>query len=357
MPVASTKGRNISIDFFRFFFMVIICIYHYGIHVGPRFQHGYMGVEFFFIVSGIFLYNSYLKKKESSPLDYFVSRVRRLWGQYLLALLFYWIVYLIWMIIQRVDFDFENYSLRLLSDSFMLQGLGLSFRGLCTPMWYVGSLVVAGTLVFSLLSCNEKLSIRVLLPFGSLLGYTYMTAQGTFDFYYSYYGVMFIPILRAYSGIAFGVLLGAISEKKNEELRESRTLIDVMSVLSVALLLIYVSRDVRVDGHTYTDNLLLLFICIVILACLTRDSLFHRVFKSRCWKSLGGITYEMLLIHSPIMILVNFCRKFFPMHEWIWLTIFLVVVILCSYLFKLGYNWITTLFNKDSADNNGKMLL
>lgn len=345
------SNRNRSIDFFRFFFMLVICIYHYGLQMSPGFHHGYIGVEFFFIVSGAFLWRNYSADKTKSPLDYFVSRIKRLWGPYILALSFYWIVYLVWMLISNVDFSIENYSLRLLSDALMLQGVGLSFRGICTPLWYVGSLLVASTFVFSLLSYNEQLSLRLLLPFGSLIGYTFLAKQGTFDYYYSYGGALFIPIVRAYSGIALGVLLCAISETRWKQLKESLKLINITSILSFFFILIYVSRDVRVDGVNYTDSFLLLSIAVIVMACLVGESFFQRIFTSRCWESLGGVTYEMLLMHSSIMIIVNFFKRYISLNQWVWLAVYLSVVVGGSYAFKYCYRTMVA-FRKNKFDKD-----
>ncbi|MCQ2146598.1 MAG: acyltransferase [Bacteroidales bacterium] len=344
--MTSVNSRNTSIDFFRFFFIVLICIYHYGIQSGPRFQHGYIGVEFFFIVSGIFLYKSFSKNKELDPLDYTLGRVKRLWGKYFVALVIYWLVYLCWMIMQNVDFSIGNYTMRLFSDSLMLQGTGLSFRGLCTPLWYVGALVVGSSLVFCLLSYNESLSLKVLLPFGSLLGYTYLTTQGTFDFYHAYTGGLFIPLLRAYSGIALGVIMCDIVNKKEAYLKANHLLIDIMAIVSFLLILVFVSVEFRVDGNNYSDNFLLLFIAVIVLACLIEGSLMQKLLKFNLCSSLGGITYEMLLIHSPIMIVVNYLRKFIPMSEWTGLIVYLVVVVISSYIFKFAYDWCTPLICK-----------
>ena len=45
--------KNNSIEFLRFLFMSILVAWHGGFHF---FAHGYLVVEFFFILSGYFIY-------------------------------------------------------------------------------------------------------------------------------------------------------------------------------------------------------------------------------------------------------------------------------------------------------------
>ena len=61
--------KIISVEAMRFIFMLIICLWHYQ---GPSgiFSHGYLGVEFFFILSGILIYQSVSKPSPIKPLDY-----------------------------------------------------------------------------------------------------------------------------------------------------------------------------------------------------------------------------------------------------------------------------------------------
>lgn len=339
MTSAQGRSRNNSIDFFRFFFMVLICVHHYGGMVPPL-LHGYTGVEFFFIVSGVFLYKSYKKQEQLNPIDYLIHRVKRLWGEYFIALLLFWVIYLAWMLVKGVDFHLWDYIVRLIPDSLLLQGTGLFFSGLNSPTWYVSTLLVSSTILYSLIRLNRDLTVSVICPIISLLGYTYLTYLGGYDVYYLNNGGFFIPLVRAFAGLSLGVVLSSIVDLKCTQLSENHLLYDGMGVVSFALMFVFLFTDYVRDGINYSDSLLLLLIAIVVLECMIDGSLFQRVFKHSIWASLGGVTYEMLLLHAPIMIVVNYLRKIVPFNHQIWLVSYLVAVIICSYCFKYVYKMI-----------------
>jgi len=348
MTSFQNRNRNNSIDFFRFFFMILICIHHYG-GMRPALLHGYMGVEFFFIVSGIFLYKSFMKQQQN-PLDYLIHRVKRLWGEYFIALLFFWAVYLVWMLIRGVEFNLWDYFVRLIPDALMLQGTGLFFSGLNSPTWYVSTLIVSSTVLYCFLKFNRNLTLYIISPLACLLGYTYLTTLGTYDVYYLYNGGFFIPLIRAFAGLSSGVLISSIVEQKCLALKDRHRIYDYLGVASFVLLFVFLFSDYVLDGKNYSDSLLLLFITIIVLECMIDGSLFQRLFKGSVWESLGGVSYEMLLLHAPIMIVVNYLRKLIELNDLIWLVLYLLVVIFCSYCFKYVY----TLINQSISSIQSK---
>ena len=83
-------SRNVPIDFLRIFFCFYIVVMHgeflfYHIPadgVGRIFEGGYLGVEFFFFVTGYYLL------ADSSPnSDYFKKRLQKLYPHFLLSIL------------------------------------------------------------------------------------------------------------------------------------------------------------------------------------------------------------------------------------------------------------------------------
>lgn len=80
-----------SIEAMRFLFMLIICLWHYQ-GVNGFFSHGYLGVEYFFILSGILLFKSSQKQHAPTPIDYTCSKIKRFMPQYLTAMFLMFIV-------------------------------------------------------------------------------------------------------------------------------------------------------------------------------------------------------------------------------------------------------------------------
>ena len=87
--------------------------------------------------------------------------------------------------------------------------------------------------------------------------------------------------------------------------------------------------------HFYYTQMLILF-CILAISLLNPQSLFNKLFKGKIWKFLGGITYEMLLLHIPCRFLINYTYSFFPYYRNLWILLYLGLTILASYLLKAG---------------------
>ena len=85
--------RNLAVEFYRFLFSLVVCLFHFRTYV-PRtdgqypFDSGYLGVEFFLLLSGVFLAQAAEKNSEiSSGGAYFLQRYKRLYPQYLITVL------------------------------------------------------------------------------------------------------------------------------------------------------------------------------------------------------------------------------------------------------------------------------
>lgn len=52
------SNKNYAIEAFRFIFICIICLWHCR-DAAPWLRHGYIAVEFYFVLSGFFIFQSY----------------------------------------------------------------------------------------------------------------------------------------------------------------------------------------------------------------------------------------------------------------------------------------------------------
>lgn len=69
------KNRNTSVDAMRFIFMCILCPLHCPA-VNP-FPNGYIAVEFFFILAGFFLYQSFRQHPDVGTVDFTLKKMKR----------------------------------------------------------------------------------------------------------------------------------------------------------------------------------------------------------------------------------------------------------------------------------------
>ena len=288
-----------SIEAFRFLFMLMVCVWHYK--SVACIAHGYMAVEFFFILSGLLMYVSVSKPNALGVFDYTLRKMKRFAPDCLFLMAF---VYLRHMIVPalfgRRTFDF-SWTLQALPESLFLQNTGIYLGGVNFPMWYVSVLLYGGAIVYSLLRYYRHLALSVIFPIVILLGYTFifnMDDRGRIDGF-DLYGCMYVPMLRGICDISLGVVLGYVLATRQTIVKRIRPwVIDVLSILALVLFLIFAFMPSK-DSY---DRYLLIVIPMVLLACWQKNSLLNRVLKSNVWARLGGISFQMLVYHGYIVI-------------------------------------------------------
>jgi len=145
----SNKGKLGSIEALRFVFMIMICFWHcYG--TNGFLNHGYIAVEWFFILSGMLLYHSYLNRNEGT-LTYTLRKYARFAPEYLTVLVYCYLRHGILPVIagnRPLDIDF---LLKAIPEALMLQDSGFYTGG--------GKLSFMVSLCFTLGWCNRTFFI------------------------------------------------------------------------------------------------------------------------------------------------------------------------------------------------------
>lgn len=317
------KGKSTSVEGMRFIFMLIISLWHFS-RINP-FTHGYIAVDFFFILSGFFLWKSYIKYEES-PLQYTIRKIRRLYPEYV-------IVFIIAFILKSklwLKEDIVDTIMNAISELLMIHSIGIYSSTINPPSWYICVLLVGGALVYSCIYINRKLSINLLFPVVILLSYTYLLGfNGSLE-QFEVDGFISQPLLRGVAGMSLGCMIAAFIYKFKEILRRT-VLLDIAILLSVGIVFI------SLFSHFNYDKFSLIAFVILIISTEISDSLIYKCFKSPLWLKLGGITYEMLLVHAPVIWVLNFLTKHWST-SWITLliltSVYVIIVLVFSCVLK-----------------------
>lgn len=275
-----------SIEAFRFIFMLIICIWHY--QSTEALAHGYMAVEFFFILSGVLMFFSSNKEYALGTLDYTMKKVKRFAPDCLLLIAYVNLRHMILpVLLGRKELD-VSWLLQALPESLFLQNTGIYTGGVNFPMWYVSVLLFGGAFVYALLRFNKRLALSIILPMIVLVGYTYifsMDKRGRVDGF-DLHGGIYTPMLRGVCGISLGVVLGYIFVLKKQYIQCVKSwVIDALGMISLCLFLIFA---IFPTSQSY-DRYLLIVVPFLLLACFMESSLFNKLFSSSCFSILGGV--------------------------------------------------------------------
>lgn len=335
-----------SIEAFRFIFMLMICIWHYkGTKV---LAHGYMAVEFFFILSGVLMFFSSNKEYALGTLDYTMKKVKRFAPDCLLLIAYVNLRHMILpVLLGRKGLD-VSWLLQALPESLFLQNTGIYTGGVNFPMWYVSVLLFGGAFVYALLRFNKRLALSIILPMIVLVGYTYifsMDKRGRIDSF-DLHGGIYTPMLRGVCGISLGVVLGYIFVLKKQYIQCVKTwVIDALGMISLCLFLIFA---IFPTSQSY-DRYLLIVVPFLLLACFMESSLFNKLFSCSCFSILGGYSWQMLVYHGRIIIPLYVTLKAIlnltcPL--WLDLLLFSVVCVGVSAFFKMLVPKITLIVRK-----------
>lgn len=200
------KEKNYSIEFYRVVATLIICFHHFQSKVGIAIiSYGFLMVEFFFILSGIFIAQKFESENCHSGSKYFIGRVKRIYPEYILAAVIGIVSY---SVIGKFDIS------KAISEVLMLQNTGLFMGGYNYPCWYISVLVVMSFILYECLKHFKNTFVSVIIPLIVVGGYGYILNGFSEDygFVWSTQGFIHIPMLRGLCGLSLGIFIFYLSQ-------------------------------------------------------------------------------------------------------------------------------------------------
>ena len=291
------SNRNVAIDAMRFFFMCILCPFHCPA-VNP-FPNGYIAVEFFFILAGFFIYQSYRKHSDVGTVDFTWKKIKRFFYPMVLSIIAL-------MLLDRKKYIYlSDYSIDgIVSQYFvhipeLLFCQGLEFikvnSYINVVLWFVSILIFGGAIIFSFfINCGHK-AIAIIIPLMVILGITYLTSFGDCGLVWREQlkgSPLSCDLMRGVLEMGIGVLLSYIYDQKKDSFKNQPLLVNIIGFIGAfGMLLIVLS-------YNNYDTLALFFVPMLILGCVNAKSWLSRVFKGKVWGWLGELSMYMYFIHS-----------------------------------------------------------
>lgn len=204
------SSRNHLLDLYKLLLILAICFHHCHWFKGI-FTAGYMSVEFFFIISGYFIYLGY-KRKQLPVNEFFTSKCLRLFPTYILVLIAYICLNFFLTPIP------SNWPLSIINEGFMLQATGLFYLGsdyvarLNSPAWYLSALLWSGTLLYLILRYFKHAPIIIATITIAVYAYLFGVNGGIESWKFA--GPFYMPFWRGMAGMGLGILLGMASNAK-----------------------------------------------------------------------------------------------------------------------------------------------
>lgn len=323
-----------SIEAFRFLFMLVIILWHFS-RFNP-FTYGYIVVDFFFILSGFFLYKSFIKNNQPFYL-YTMSKLKRFAPGYLIMF------FVIFGTKALLVYEGNTSSIfrSAIPELFMVQGIGFN-TVINTPTWYISVLLIAGTVIYLLLSCHGL--VRFVLPFLVILLYSYLFHMNSSIETFERIGFLYLPLARGFAGIGLGVIMSRLCSKYEDIFEQNYTLMNILTIPAIIVI------SLGLFGSKCLDKYVISAFCVLVLSFNVTKSIVNVLFSNSLWNKLGGLTYEMLLTHAFV---INVVAKL--IREWelssfasfVVVSIYVAIVLGASFLLKKITAGVELIFTKD----------
>lgn len=290
--------RSYSLDLFKLIFAYVIAFFHFGTPIAPG---PTVTVQLFFFISGYFLARKYYARshaddgKAYSGWDYTLDHAKSLYPHYLFA----YIAYLLYNtaraavdLIRSPSFDQVRQILISFYDQIpnllFLQSAYTSHDSMNYPLWQLSALIIGGYFVYTLLCSGEKLSRTLIFPAAILMLLSLNVSGVAFD---ANYGPIYIPLLRAFCGLSYGVLIYVFTTTPHWAALRSRTvLFNLASIVSVFCIFFFAEHG---NIHFITGALL-------ILGCLEETSWLNRLLNRPIFRHAGKLSLSIYVNHALI---------------------------------------------------------
>lgn len=287
--------RNHFLDGLKFIFIIIISFWHTE-WWRDILHHGYLPVEFFFIVSGYFIF---LSEKKENTLTFTYKKIKRLFPTYILTLTLYIILYCIAPVFYP-DSGNANICISILREATLLSAVGIfelsdipmiSFNG---HAWYISTLLYGGIIVFLI---NRLKKIRIYLftgvAFVFYIWILFISTKGLNE-YWDYESIFFIPLWRGIACMGIGSIIGIINESSlsNKNFQQYSSILNILTALCIVISILCCFLP--------EDNDWIAILCfIVILINIIQPSGISTYFnKLKYVQLIPDISLEILLIHK-----------------------------------------------------------
>lgn len=292
--------KNNAIVIWRIIFTYMIMIFHFDNKYGIS-QHfdmvfgWYIGVEFFFIVSGYLLYTGMdkLSKKYHSGWDYLLHRYRKIYPYYLGAFLFSLICNAVTSLTSLKDIlkvFLEHYF-----EMFALHGIGLGngWSNLNNTSWFISIMFIGGFIIFHCLIKWRDNFCNFIVPLMIMIFYSYIYRNlhsiGAVVEVNGFYENM--PLMRGLAGMGLGIIAARMNEYILKNCQKTKW-IRLAGILGFS----FVILGSLVYGNSKKDYLYAIVLTIsVAIGFLPSKSQF---LQSRLLQKWSGLTMSMYFVHD-----------------------------------------------------------
>jgi len=297
------KKHNGLVGFYKFIFSLVIVFFHstdfYKNIENPFFKHGYIGVEFFFLVSGYYFAKSTLKGSYSKE-KIGINDVQMIWKK-LKSLIPYiicaYLVSICWAVYERHfgTADLINSIWNLL----LIKQFGLRGAPLLAQLWFLSSMLIS---MFALYPFVKKYKENFIMIGSSIivlvgLGYLNHIQEGLNISHETWLFFSRAGTARAFVEINLGMIIYVVN-KHLKEIKYTNFFATMMTILQHLLIIIVLLIVTFIDNSPKYDYILLLFITIAIQIMVSEKTKDFKLFQKKSIYYLEKLSLPIFINHK-----------------------------------------------------------
>ena len=300
--VPEKGGRNYELDFFRLVFALLIFIYHtrYFSEDVARLlppQLGAGSVHFFFVLSGMLMANSIVKRGETqncakASIQFVLNKYKGF------ALPF--IATLAIGFAQNVLIAGKGFGLRLTKlfpELFCVYSTGMWMNN-SYASWYLSAMLICMLPFVYLLYAKRDLTLYVIAPLTAALSFGYMCQTNDYEFFShtEFYGVLMGGLLRGICGLSLGICAYTICARiKNAQLNKNARIWLTIAEALLYIIFFYAWFIVR-DKKAIMSVMLMLAVPVAI--SFSGKSYIGRLFRFRWMRHFAPLSLYIYLTNG-----------------------------------------------------------
>lgn len=307
------ENRNYIIDLLRFLFSIMI-VFHHAENLTGGYSYapsGYLGVEFFFMVTGFYMMASVEKALSARSIDSidvgketrkFVShKFFKIFPYLLVSVAVSITVLYIWGGQRDLKYMLQ-YSM---ADLFMLQMAGFPDACPIGTTWYLSAMILALLILYPLALSKKSMYINVIAPYGSLMiiGYITLTCGSVGSEPGIWLGLFSKGYMRSLAEISIGAILYYAVQKVRKKDYKTVSVV-FFSILEVACYL-YVAYVANRYQPSNQDLYAIAALFIGMLLTFSEKTIWYRLFNFKFFGWLGKMSMVIFMNHFYYARVIN----------------------------------------------------
>lgn len=307
--IKKKSNHNGIISFWKFMFAIMIVIYHFNLGIKYEkaiLRNGYIGVEFFFIVSGYLMTKKALNKKEGcldigyETFQYILKKIKGFFPFMLVA-------FSITLFINAIS---KGYSLGSIANSiwnlFFLETSGIKTTLVIGQTWYISAMLIAMLILYPLIRRYKKNFVYLIAPvivifIGGWISHNYGTLNG-----WQYTGVVYKCLLRAFFELALGAILYEISTKMRDINfnKFGSIILTLIEILGFIVTFVIANKT-----NSKYDFIVLALISISVIIAFSEKTIFYNLTNNKFFYYLEKLSLPIYLNHQWVMNVIGIVKR------------------------------------------------